>query len=824
MKKMKHLCSILVLFFCLTTLLSASDSPRERVLMDDNWKFALGHATDASKDFEPPVGHFTDLAKTGFGSGAADPKFNDDSWRKLDLPHDWAVELPFSEHASGSHGYKAIGRAFPESSVGWYRKKFTIPASDLGKHISIDFDGVFRDSKVWINGHYLGEEQSGYSSFSRNITEYLNYGGENTIAVRVDATQEEGWFYEGAGIYRHVWLVKTAPLHIEKDGTFVTSELKENAADVTARVTVVNDGEKNATFDIEQAILDDSGKSVASVQSTKLEVPADGKGEFTQVLPVASPKLWSIETPNLHKLVTTISQEGKVVDRYETTFGIRSIRFDANEGFFLNGKHVKIKGTDNHQDHAGVGTAIPDALQVYRIAKLKEFGCNAIRCSHNPPTPEFLDACDRLGMLIIDENRLTGTTDYHHDLLRRLILRDRNHPSVVLWSIGNEEWAVECVDTGKRVATQMQRWVKQLDSTRPITVAISGGWGNGFSEVIEVAGLNYLGNMKGCGFTTDKWHAHSPNQPIIGTEECAYNQTRGIYFDDPAKCHLRAYDWKPSEWGSTLEAAWKHYDERPYLSGMCIWTGFDYRGEPTPFGWPSVSSQFGILDTCGFPKDGMFYLKTWWADKPVLHLFPHWNWQGKEGQEIPVWVYSNCDEVELFLNGSSQGRKKVTKNSHLEWPVKFAPGTLVARGYKDGKEVLTDKVETTGKPVAVKLTPNRATLAADGADVAVLTVQVTDANGRLVPTADNAITFAITGPGKIIGVGNGDPVSHEQDKFVGTKKDPSPAWSRSLFNGLAQVIVQSTKDPGEIKLTSTGTDLEPASVTVQTSTGKADSK
>jgi beta-galactosidase len=257
---------------------------------------------------------------------------------------------------------------------------------------------------------------------------------------------------------------------------------------------------------------------------------------------------------------------------------------------------------------------------------------------------------------------------------------------------------------------------------------------------------------------------------------------------------------------------------------MCIWTGFDYRGEPTPFGWPSVSSQFGILDTCGFPKDGMFYLKTWWADKPVLHLFPHWNWQGKEGQEIPVWVYSNCDEVELFLNGSSQGRKKVTKNSHLEWPVKFAPGTLVARGYKDGKEVLTDKVETTGKPVAVKLTPNRATLAADGADVAVLTVQVTDANGRLVPTADNAITFAITGPGKIIGVGNGDPVSHEQDKFVGTKKDPSPAWSRSLFNGLAQVIVQSTKDPGEIKLTSTGTDLEPASVTVQTSTGKADSK
>ena len=789
----------------------SADSPRERLLMDSNWRFALGHATDVAKDFEHATGQFSYLAKTSFGSGASADKFDDSGWRKLDLPHDWAVELPFSERGSISHGYKAIGRNFPESSVGWYRRKFTIPASDLGKRIGIEFDGVFRDSIVWINGHYLGREESGYSGFSRNLTEFLNYGGENVIAVRVDASLEEGWFYEGAGIYRHVWLVKTAPLHVGLDGTFVTSELKEKSADVTVRVSVVNEGTEDATFDIQQTILDASGQTVASMKADSLKLAADGHGDFSQVLPVSNPKLWSIESPQLHKLVTTITSGGAMVDRYETTFGIRSIRFDANEGFFLNGKHVKLKGTDNHQDHAGVGAAMPDALQEYRIVRLKEFGCNAIRCSHNPPTPEFLDACDRLGMLVIDENRLMGTSDFHRDHLERLIVRDHNHPCVVLWSIGNEEWKIEGNDTGKRIASTMQRWVKQLDATRPVTVAISGGWGGGFSETVEVAGLNYMGNLEKSGFTTDQWHAHRLSQPIIGTEECAYTQTRGIYFDDPAKCHLRAYDWDPSDWGSSLEQAWSHFAERPYLAGMCIWTGFDYRGEPTPFGWPAVASQFGILDLCGFPKDGMFYLKSWWTDEPVLHVFPHWNWPGKEGQEIPVWVHSNCDEVELFLNGKSLGRKTMKKNSHLEWPVKYTPGTLLARGYKGGKEILTSIEETTGQAAAVQLAPDRSALAADGADVAVITVQVADGQGRMVPTVDNAIAFEITGPGKIIGVGNGDPASHEPDQFIG----PSAAWRRSLFSGLAQVIVQTTGEAGEIKLTATSAGLTPTAAVLK---------
>ena len=742
---------------------SAPVAARERLLVDSNWHFALGHATDISKDFHHAIGGFSYWAKTGFGSGASASDFDDRGWRKLNLPHDWAVELPFSERGSGSHGFKAIGRNFPESSVGWNRKRFTIPASDLGKRISIEFDGVFRDSIVWVNGHFLGREESGYSSFAYNLTEFLNYGGENVIVVRVDASLEEGWFYEGAGIYRNVWLVKTAPLHVERNGTFVTSELKENSADVTARVLVANEGTNAAKFLVEQQIFDADGKVIATKKTKQISLAAGTSREFTNLLAVAHPKLWSIETPHLHKLVTTITSGGAVRDRYEATFGIRSIRFDANEGFFLNGKHVKLKGTDNHQDHAGVGAAIPDALQEFRIAELKKFGCNIYRASHNPPTPELLDACDRLGMVVIGENRLIGTAQYHYNHLKSMMLRDRNHPSVILWSIGNEEWRIEGSDTGARIAATMQRWVKQIDSTRPVTVAISGGWGHGHSEAIEVAGLNYLGNLTKSGFTTDQWHARRPGQPIIGTEECAFNQTRGIYFDDRAKCHLRAYDWDPSDWGSSLEQAWLHFAERPFLAGICIWTGFDYRGEPTPFGWPAIASQFGILDLCGFPKDGMYYLKSWWTDEPVLHVFPHWNWTGKEGQEISVWAHSNCEEVELFLNGQSLGRKTMTKNSHLEWPVKYAPGTLLARGFKGGKEILTAKVETTGQHAAVQLTPNRVTLQANSEDVSVITVQVADAQGWMVPTADSNITFELTGPGKIIGVGNGDPSSHEPD-------------------------------------------------------------
>ena len=732
---------------------------RERLSMDAGWRFAIDNATnlDYASSF------FSYFAKTGNGDGPASADFNDRGWRTLDLPHDWAAEGPFDARGSHSHGYKAIGKNFPETIVGWYRKKFFIPASDLGRRIGVEFDGVFRDSQVWINGHYLGNEESGYTSFAHNLTEFLNYGGDNVIAVRADASLEEGWFYEGAGIYRHVRLLKTAPLHVGRYGTFVTSGVKSNSADVTARVTVANEGTNAATFEIEQRVEDAEGKSVGTSPVKDAKLSAGDTGEFTGVIKVANPKLWNIDAPYLYKLVTVIRSGDCVVDRYETPFGIRSFRFDPNEGFFLNGQHVKLHGANNHQDHAGVGAAIPDALQEFRIARLKEMGCNIYRCSHNPPTPELLDACDRLGMVVIDENRLMGTSDYHHHHLREMMLRDRNHPCIVLWSLGNEEWRIEGNEHGARITTTMNRWAKEIDPTRPTTVAISGGWGGGSSTAVDVMGYNYLRHG-----STDEHHRRYPSQPGLGTEESAFTQTRGIYFDDRTNCHLRAYDWVPNDWGSSLEMGWTHYAERPYLAGMCVWTGFDYRGEPTPFGWPAISSQHGILDLCGFPKDGFYYCQAWWKDEPVLHVFPHWNWPGREGQEISVWAFSNCNEVELFLNGQSQGRKRMERNSHLEWKVKYAPGTLLARGYKAGKEILTTKVETTGNPASIRLTPERATIKADGADVSVIAMNVADTQGRLVPTASNEVTFAAQGPGRIIGVGNGDPSSHEPDRYIET--------------------------------------------------------
>ena len=666
---------------------------------------------------------------------------------------------------------------------------------------------MFRDARVWINGHYLGNEESGYTSFAYNITEFLNYGGTNVIAVRVDATLEEGWFYEGAGIYRHVWLTKTQPLHVARYGTFVTSELKQNSAELTARVTIENEGEKEATFDIQQRVIDADGLLLGEARVNNAILQPGRQGEYASAITVANPKLWSIETPTLHTLVTTIRSGNVVVDQYETPFGIRSIRFDPDKGFFLNGKRVALKGTNNHQDHAGVGAAIPNALQDFRIAQLKTIGCNAFRCSHNPPTPEMLDACDRLGMVVIVENRLMGTSQYHANHLKEMILRDRNHPSVVLWSIGNEEWSIEGGDKGERISATMQTWAKEIDPSRPITQGISGGWGRGSSKVIEVMGFNYLKHGK-----TDEFHTQFPQTSGVGTEECAFTQTRGIYQDNRPKSHLRAYDWDPSDWGSSAEAGWTYFAERPYLAGMFVWTGFDYRGEPTPFGWPAISSQFGIYDVCGFPKDVAYYFKSWWTEEPVLHLFPHWNWPGKENQEIIVWVYSNCEEVELFLNGKSLGRKTMKRNSHLEWPVTYVPGTLLARGYKEGKEILTNKVETTDNPASGQLIPNRTTLDADGEDVAIITVQVNDAKGRPVPTAGNEILFTLEGPGKIIGVGNGDPACHESDVYL------TGQWKRSLFNGLAQVIVQSTREAGDIKLTATSQGVQSATVTIKTKT------
>lgn len=752
---------LLMLSHLFATTQTNNQTPRERYLMDFNWSFSFGHPYDTKKDFDNGTGYFSYFAKAGYGDGPADPKFDDRAWRKLNLPHDWAVEQPFSKEASFSHGFKAIGRNFPERSVGWYRKSFTVPQSDLGRKIFLEFDGVFRNSIVWINGHYLGTEPSGYNSFFYDISDYLNYGGNNVIAVRVDATMEEGWFYEGAGIYRHVWLTKTAPLHVAANGTFVTTLVSNSSAGITAKTNIINEERSERSFSLVQTIVNAIGKTVATARKDNLKLLPFQEQEFQSNLNLTNPTLWDLDNPYLYKLVTQVYSGSMEADRYETTFGIRTIRFDAKEGFFLNGKSVKLKGTNNHQEHAGVGSAILDELQYYRIKALKAMGSNAYRCSHNPPTTELLDACDRLGMLVIDENRLMGTNGQMYGDLKKLMIRDRNHPCIISWSIGNEEWAIENNNIGARIATTMQAYVKSLDSTRPVTAGISGGFKSGISDVLEIMGYNYMGN----GDIEDH-HKRFPNQPSMGTEEGSTFATRGIYVTDPQKQYIAAYDKKPRPTFYSIEEGWNFYAARPYLAGMFIWTGFDYRGEPTPHGWPSITSYFGMMDLCGFPKDNVYYLRSWWTDQPTLHLLPHWNLKGQEGKEIDVWAYSNCDEVELFLNKKSLGKQSMKVNGHLEWKVKYAPGTLEAVGYKKGKRIIADIIKTSGEPASIQITPHKSALNANGEDISVITISVNDKNGVLVPTAGNEISFSINGPGKIIGVGNGDPTSLEKDKFI----------------------------------------------------------
>ncbi|HJV68013.1 beta-galactosidase GalA [Ideonella sp.] len=740
--------------------LAAEAEPRERLLIDDGWRFAYGHAWDAEKDFRHGLRAFF-FAKAGYGDGPAEPNFDDRAWRRLDLPHDWAVELPFDSRGDTNHGSKALGRPFPENSVGWYRRELAIPATDQGRRIAIELDGVFRDSVVWVNGHYIGREHSGYASVRYDISSYLNYGGRNVVAVRVDATGTEGWWYEGAGIYRHVWLSKTGPLHVGHWGTFVRAEVKDQRATLTVDATVVNDGPQGERFALDHEVLDPDGRRVATRRLPAQAVGADSKQDTRVQIDVPAPRLWSLQTPQRYTLVTRVRRGGQVVDRYETPFGIRTLRFDADQGFFLNGEQVKLHGTDNHQDHAGVGIALPDALHDWRLRRLKEMGVNAIRSAHHPATPELLDACDRLGLLVIDEHRVMGTAPEIRHELERLVRRDRNHPSVILWSVGNEEWAIENTEIGTRLAREMQAIVKRMDATRGLTLAASSSGGpEGTAVGSEILGFNYKAQHD-----IDAMHKRFPERPVVVTEEGLTFATRGIYADDPARVHVAAYD-KPSGGASTasIEQAWRFNAERPYIAGMFVWTGFDYRGETTPYGWPAISSQFGMLDTTGAFKDSGWYLKAAWTKAPVVHLLPHWNWPGKEGQPIDVRVYGNTEEIELLQDGRSLGRQPLARYGHLQWSVPYAPGELTARGFNGGRLVASQTVATTGPAHTVSMTTDRTTLRADGRDVAVLELTVRDAQGRIVPLADNELRFDATGPLRLLGMGNGDPGSHEADK------------------------------------------------------------
>jgi beta-galactosidase len=806
---MKHFSGVIIAL-TLFAIGVFAQGERERLDFDPGWKFHLGNASDPRQDFNYGIGNI--LAKTGDADNTCiRADFNDTGWVDVQLPHDWAVALPFV-HADNedvdTHGYHAIGGLFPQNSIGWYRKTFAVTRADSGRRFVLQFDGIFRDSKIWINNCYLGGNFSGYSGSTYDITDFLHYGGKNTVVVRVDASQYEGWFYEGAGIYRHAWLNVYDAVHIAQEGGVYVRTAPTGAgtagqgptggpADVTIETTVWNDGLRGAQATVLAYVADRQGARVVQGTESTLALGAGREGMTKVTLQLPQAVWWSLENPYLYRAVVLVRSGDKTIDSVCVRFGVRTVTIDKDKGLFLNGKPVKLQGVCCHQDHAGVGSALPDYLQYYRIGLLKEMGVNAYRTSHNAPTPELLDACDSLGMLVLDETRLLNSGQEYGADLERQILRDRNHPSVFMWSIGNEEWVIQTSTTGKLIAQHQLQRQQLLDPSRTATYAANeGNVYRGVNEVIPVRGFNY--NLTGL----DAYRKEHPDQPIMGTEVASTVSTRSIFERDTVNAYVPDYDSVAPPWASTAEYWWRMAAERSWFMGGFAWTGFDYRGEPTPFSWPDINSHFGIMDMCGFPKTVYYYYQSWWTYKDVLHIAPHWNWKGREGQQVPVWVNSNASDVELFLNGRSLGKKSMPVNGHLEWMVKYAPGKLSAVAYKHGRKI-TAVIETTGAPYKIVVVASKPELTADGKDAVVLNCSVLDKQGREVPDAANLLRFALFGPAKIIGVGNGNPSSHEPDQYTDS------AWQRQLFGGKCQVIVQSSgvTAGGHVKLTVTGDGL-----------------
>ncbi|HLP16104.1 MAG TPA: beta-galactosidase GalA [Bacteroidota bacterium] len=775
---------------------------RSRTNIDDDWKFHFGNASDPSKDFNYRIANI--MKKTGnAGRTCIAPDFVDSLWTTVQLPHDWAVALPFVQSPNEdvmAHGYKPVGGLFPESSIGWYRKKFMIQPSDSGQRFSVTFDGVYRDAVVWLNGHYLGNNTSGYIGKTYDITDIVNFNAPNVLVVRVDATQYEGWFYEGAGIYRHVWLNRHHSFHIVENGMFVTTVIGSGDAAVKVATVVENQLPTPVAGTVQTVIADREGRVVAQSSEAPCSFGMNERRTVTHTLTVLRPSLWSLDDPYRYRAESIVRANGKIIDRVGVRFGIRTITIDALNGVMVNGRPVKIQGVNCHQDHAGVGSALPDYLQGYRIRLLKDMGATAYRTSHNPPTPELLDACDSLGMLVLDETRLLNSGSEYIDQFARLIMRDRNHPSVFMWSIGNEEGYVHTTSAGKRIAITMLAKQRELDPTRTSTYAADvANVFQGVNEVIPVRGFNYRVN----GIVP--YHADHGDQPIIGTEMGSTVTTRGIYETDTIRCYVPDQDITFPWWANRAEDWWPLAAEHPWMMGGFVWTGFDYRGEPTPYQWPNINSHFGIMDMCGFPKNIYYYYQSWWSQDDVIHLSPHWNWKGAEGKHIDVWVNSNADSVELFLNAKSLGMKRMVRYSHLKWDVLYTPGALEAVGYRSGKRI-TARVETTGDPFVIRLTPSKVSLSNDGRDAVVINVSVIDREGRDVPDAQNEIVFSLRGAAKFIGVGNGDPSSHEPDQCV------DGAWQRKLFNGRCQVIVQGGHGNEGVTIEAAAKGLNPATL------------
>ena len=779
-------------------LLPPASAQPARISFDGDWKFSLGNAGDPSRDFNYGIANI--FSKSGAQSHTAlDLDFEDSSWQRVQLPHDWAEELPFVNSTNPdvmAHGYRPVGGLFPQTSIGWYRKKFIVPAQDSAKRTELVFDGIFRNASVWINGFYLGNNLSGYLGVSYDLSDYLHYGKENLVVVRVDATQYEGWFYEGAGIYRHAWLEVHPPVHIVQDGVFVHSALRGTGALVTVETTLTNQGLRKSACRLKTLLLERGGRLCGEAVPRSLILEPNETRTVIEQIFLHHPRLWSTGDPYLYRVMPVVEQQGRSTDSKVLRTGIRTIEVRP-DGVFVNGRYEKIQGVNCHQDHGGLGSALPDYLQYYRIGLLRDMGVNAYRTSHHAPTPELLDACDSLGVLVLDEQRLLNSSPEYISQFERLIKRDRSRACVFLWSIGNEEGWVQTTPQGKKIAQRLLSLQKQWDPTRTSTYAADlGNEAKGINEVIPVRGFNYrIGAV-------DAYHRDHPGQPVIGTEMGSTVTTRGIYVKDSLRCYLPDEDITAPWWANTAEQWWSLASRRPWWSGGFVWTGFDYRGEPTPFGWPNINSHFGVMDICGFPKNIYYYYQSWWTDRDVLHISPHWNWPGKEGQPVNVWVNSNADRVELFLNGKSFGQKDMPRDSHLEWSVPYEPGTLLAVAYKKGR-VLRSSVETTGPATELVLSPSRTTMLADGRDACVINIHAIDRQGRDVPDADNLVRFIIRGEARVIGLSNGDPSSHESDKPHELQA------TRRLFNGRCQLILQAGMLASGIHVEATSDGLTP---------------
>ncbi|MGH7950556.1 MAG: beta-galactosidase GalA [Limisphaerales bacterium] len=799
----------ILLLALVASVCGVSAAPRQITSLDFDWRFHRGDVPGIAPDHSTNL----DLSHLSPATDILGSGYNDSSWQKVNIPHDYIIEGTFDPkaEADSQHGCLPVEPA-------WYRKIISIPATDQGRRLWLEFDGVYRDSQMWLNGHFLGRHASGYTSFHYDVTEFAKPGTNNLLVVRVDPTQFEGWWYEGGGIYRHTRLISVAPTHVSPWGAHIVPKVSDPGNGVQADVrlqittTLANDADVPDRATVLSEVINADGAVVATGRATH-RLAANGSLDFSQSLKLLKANLWSCDHPYLYRLRTSVLVGGETVDQITNNFGVRTIRFDPNLGFFLNGKPAKIKGTCNHQDFAGVGIALPDRINEIRVEKLKAMGANAMRFSHNAMAPELLDDCDRLGILVMAENRHLGDSPEILDQLESLIRRDRNHPSIVLWSICNEE-KEQGSKLGERQGRAMVKLIRQLDNTRPVTAAMNNSIGHGLTGVLDVQGFNYHPE------TYDRLHRAFPKKPFIATEIAAAVGTRGIYSHEPftvpkdtahyegdsALYQVSAYDVNAPDWAETTEEAWQEVAKRPWMAGGFVWSGFDYRGEPTPFKWPAVSSYYGIMDTCGFPKDSYYYYQSWWTDQPVLHIFPHWNWPGKEGQNIDVWCYSNCKQVELFLNGQSLGKKAMPRYSHLQWNVKYEPGTLSAKGYDDKGNVIAEtKIETTGEPAAIMLEPDRTNLTADGQDVSLVTVKIVDSQGRTVPVADNEVTFDVTGAGHLLGLGNGNPTCHESDK----------GKQRRAFNGLCLAIVESSRTPGAITIQADSPELKSATVTIE---------